>query len=671
MKIEPFPWLRDYYIDMNKLYTELILEKIENELLGKKKVILQGYEEMFKSKGRDKILIKGDPGMGKTTLGRKIGWDWVKGLFKIFSLVFVVFLKLVQPGEPIEDVILKQNPELEGLGVMVEKLRGILDRFSDRCLLILGLGKNEDVLKIIRNQKLIKCGIIVSSRPHSTREIKMNFSTVVRVGGFSEKEARMFVSNFLSDSNKIEQVMRFRPSDSREHFPIQQCPILLSFFCFLVAEEEIDLCDKKLSIGDIYTRLVKCLYKKFMIRKNLAFKVANFNEVMKSLGKLAFKTLTLNNPLLQRAEVLEMIGEFAFEYGLFAGHEDIRLCGDPTADIYVTYPHRSLEEFFGSFGFIQVLCEGKTLDDILDSYRKDLIFMVNPLVLKFSLWFLSSSDIDFLKRDECYDKLTSYVAECVDSKVFTPHKIGDVFAAIDMLDTNLEHSTLKFFRDSLNKCKHVTTLYMTKVDRGYTGSVDSKGVGHFVGLMNKDFFDRLTKIIIGRDTFKLKDTDDKALAWSINTNYNSALQIMDLLLDKCDLSQTNPQIYLRIYEVGSFININPFLGRYVRHLYIHGNGSFLGRGVEASAEFPDCPIITHLTIQRQRIASSVSPALRRAIQSGKLPRLRRVTIIKCHDQGQRSDWPEEVEVTMLDHLNEAKLLKMFEADEIQSSNSDC
>ena len=550
-----------------------------------------------------------------------------------------------------------------------------MDRFSDRCLLILdgldehGLGKNEDVLKIIRNQKLIKCGIIVSSRPHSTREIKMNFSTVVRVGGFSEKEARMFVSNFLSDSNKIEQVMRFRPSDSREHFPIQQCPILLSFFCFLVAEEEIDLCDKKLSIGDIYTRLVKCLYKKFMIRKNLPFKVANFNEVMKSLGKLAFKTLTLNNPLLQRAEVLEMIGEFAFEYGLFPGHEDIRLCGDPTADIYVTYPHRSLEEFFGSFGFIQVLCEGNTLNDILDFYRKELIFMVNPLVLKFSLWFLSSSDIDFLKRDECYDKLTSYVAECADSKVFTPHKIRDVFAAIDMLDTQLEHSTLKFFRDSLNKCKHVTTLYMTKVHKGYTGYDDSKGVAHIVGLMNKDFFDRLTKIIIGRDTFKLKDTDDKALAISIEAHYNDALQIMNLLLQKYDLSQRNHQIYLRI-TVSSWTDITPLLCRYVKHLYIGTNRS-RSCLVKASAEFPHCPILTHLTIQRQDIDSSVSRTLRRAIQGGKLPCLRRATMIKCYGQGLLSDWPEQVKVTITDDENEAKLLKMFKSDEIESSNSNC
>ena len=70
-------------------------------------------------------------------------------------MVFFIFLKFVQPGELIENMILKQNPELVGLGVSAEKLRSILDRFSDRCLLILdgldehGLGRNEDVFKMI------------------------------------------------------------------------------------------------------------------------------------------------------------------------------------------------------------------------------------------------------------------------------------------------------------------------------------------------------------------------------------------------------------------------------------------------------------------------------------------------------------------------------------------
>ena len=64
MKIEPFPWLRDYYIDMNKLYTELILEKIENEVLGVSRRTLKDYKEMFESDDRDKIGLD-EHGLGK------------------------------------------------------------------------------------------------------------------------------------------------------------------------------------------------------------------------------------------------------------------------------------------------------------------------------------------------------------------------------------------------------------------------------------------------------------------------------------------------------------------------------------------------------------------------------------------------------------------------------
>ena len=256
-------------------------------------------------------------------------------VFRMFSIVFFVFLKFVQPGKSIENIIIEQNPELEGLGVSPEKLQGILDRFSDRCLLILdgldehGLGQNLDVLKIIKNQKLLGCRIVVSSRPHSTREVASYFPTVIRVDGFNRKEAERFASNFFTDKRKIKEIMTFRPSDSREQFPIQQCPILLSFFCFLVAENEIDLKDTTIGVGDIYTLLVKCLYKKYTIRENAEHKKKNFNKVLRSVGRLALKTLISNKPLLKRRTVLRVVGQFAFDYGLFAGHEDIRLLGIP------------------------------------------------------------------------------------------------------------------------------------------------------------------------------------------------------------------------------------------------------------------------------------------------------------------------------------------------------
>ena len=249
------------------------------------------------------------------------------------------------------------------------------------------------------------------------------------------------------------------------------------------------MADKKISIGDIYTRLVKCLYKKYTIRTHIAYKPDDFNKVMKSVGKLALQTLMSNKPLFQRCEVLRIAGHFAFDYGLFAGHEEFRLLGDPTADLYVTYPHRSLEEFFCSFGFIQALDDEKSVDDILGSDCEKSIFMVDPLVLSFCLWFLSRSDFKFLQRGECYSKLTSCVAERIDSTVFDSDIIGLKFS-IDMSSPpgQFDRSQIQFFRDILSKCNHMKSV-----------NVDERFFENVSDLTDTDFTDRMTKIVIGRD----------------------------------------------------------------------------------------------------------------------------------------------------------------------------
>ena len=183
MMIEPFPCLQDHgHIDKLYISTKLAPEKIDNELLEEDRFPLRNYKEMFNSNGRDKILVKADQGMGKTTFGKKVRWDWAKGVLNIFSIVFFVSLRLVKPVDLIENLIIQQTPALESLGISREKLCATLNRFSDRCLLILdgfdehGPIHNQDVLKIIRNKKLLNCGVVVFSRPDHTREFESHFS---------------------------------------------------------------------------------------------------------------------------------------------------------------------------------------------------------------------------------------------------------------------------------------------------------------------------------------------------------------------------------------------------------------------------------------------------------------------------------------------------------------
>ena len=194
MKIEVAPWIRDYVVDMEELYTELALEKIHNKPAWQESQVLNHYSDLFENcksveqslesdshvteppvkrcrtenitdfppklspEKCDKILMKGDPDMGKTTQCKKISWDWAKKSFKHVDIVFFVALKLVKPGDIIENVIIKQNPYMKGLKITDQKLGSILESFGRNCLLILdgldehALGENEDVHSIIKVQ---------------------------------------------------------------------------------------------------------------------------------------------------------------------------------------------------------------------------------------------------------------------------------------------------------------------------------------------------------------------------------------------------------------------------------------------------------------------------------------------------------------------------------------
>ena len=372
MKIEVAPWIKAYATKMDDLYTELTLEKVDDKPTGECERKLNHYSDVLiegldmeaidedlkrfsqetsentkkmdsgvntdfvknietQTQGK-KILFKGDPGMGKTTLVKKITWDWAKKVLRVFSFVFFVFLKIVNPGDLIENVIIEQNPALEGLGITPEKLRVILDTFGNRCLLVLdgldehALGQNEDLLKIIRGQKRLDCNIILTSRPHSIRQIQQYFPTIVRIDGFTYSKAELFAAKLLGDQRlKIQDVLKFNPADFRKDIPIYKCPILLSFMCLLVRVDDIDLSRKTIDTGEIYTRMVRCLYKKFIIRKDTEYENETFVSSITKIGKLAFKTLLSGNPLLQRSQVIKDVGPDAFGYGLLIGHEDFRL----------------------------------------------------------------------------------------------------------------------------------------------------------------------------------------------------------------------------------------------------------------------------------------------------------------------------------------------------------
>ena len=434
-------------------------------------------------------------------------------------------------------------------------------------------------------------------------------------------------------------------------------------------EDQLDLLDRKLTVGDLYLRMVLCLYKTFTIRKGIRFVQSEFVQVMKSVGTLALKTLVSNNPLLQKSEVLRIAGEFAFEYGFFDGHEDFGLCTDPTDDIYVTYPHRSIEEFFGTFGFLQALDDGKSIDDILGSDCEEPIFMVNPLVLRFCLWLLTQKCFD--SQQNIYQQLVLFAAERIDFRLLDILAFEEMYPAMNMHDNDSLKS--KFFKDILHKCQCVRVLV---IKTGDDDKCSYEQADRVLGLMSSDLLSKLTQVTFG-DHCPFLPVHGDILKITIDaTDPETSHKYLNTLLPKYNLLKRNPQVHAQVachksnvytrVEGGKTCDLSTLIiehltelvlvGEDRKKLYLFGKDKLSPVTLFASGKFHYCPQFTHLTLTDFHIDDSVPSALMKAVQNGDLPHLKRVELSDCTTTD--CEWPTVQEFSF-------KTEEMFDSRKMQ------
>ena len=172
------------------------------------------------------------------------------------------------------------------------------------------------------------------------------------------------------------------------------------------------------------------------------------------------KTLLSGDPLLKRSDVIREIGEGAFDYGLLIGHEDFRLIRDETADIFVTFPHRSIQEFLGVLYFIWMLNKGKTVQYLVGSDCVKPIFLTNPLFLQFCLWFLwdDQTYFNFEKRHTVYKCLIQFSLNLMNCRQLdmTPYPVFHISSA----DITWGKLGVRFLVDILVNCNKTSTLIL-------------------------------------------------------------------------------------------------------------------------------------------------------------------------------------------------------------------
>ncbi|XP_073485507.1 NACHT, LRR and PYD domains-containing protein 12-like isoform X2 [Aquarana catesbeiana] len=183
------------------------------------------------------VMVSGVPGIGKTTLMKKIVYDWVNGeLYQRFAFVFFFkFRELNKLGKvSLEKMILQQYPHLEsqignilkhpeillflfdGLDESIHQIDFNSSRITSDPKQRQNLGVIVDSL--VRHRLLMGCSVLITSRPTRLASINTkDFQRMAEINGFHHRDQLIYFEHFFRNKELSEKAFHYVQENDTLH----------------------------------------------------------------------------------------------------------------------------------------------------------------------------------------------------------------------------------------------------------------------------------------------------------------------------------------------------------------------------------------------------------------------------------------------------------------------
>ena len=399
---------------------------------------LQSYDELVnlkdcKEQSVNRILVKGNPGCGKSTLISKLAYDWAKNdpssPYHKFQLLFVIDLKEATPGTDLLDVVKDQLlPKIskEALEKYIEchaeSVMWLFDGY-DEAPLSFQEGNCGDIKHILSSKWLSQSCLIMTTRLYKVSDINVRYKSYVQVEltGLSVESMVHYAAKFFDvpfehlawvcmmkkhlfilnpadpsaekpPTNRMEEVKNVasflaKITSTEALRQICKFPIMLTMMCFLWKEEQ--------DLTHVSTRLyLEALVHmaKHRLGKNSEGEEMDVSGIRKvvdgllvKLGKIALDGLLENKLLFPGKDFdLEILNK-ACEVGLVS-KERKRSKLNPVS--FVCFLHKTFQEMSAAYYWASL---ANNDPELFESYLNEVDEMEDKeLLLRFCCGFSES-----------------------------------------------------------------------------------------------------------------------------------------------------------------------------------------------------------------------------------------------------------------------------------------
>ena len=357
------------------------------------------------------ILMDGAPGVGKTTISRKICKDWSENELGVnFNLVILLPLReliigchddsnfsladLVRADDPeLKDQVVKYLQKTSGTGVLF-----IFDGFDE--LGTYHRTKQSLFLDIVKGNKLHCCSVLITSRTYASGSLKEinHINRHVEVLGFKKQQINSCIRKNITDKDKAKQLLQML----KERLDIVSlCYIPLN--CRIV----LYVYQQQYTLPDTLTQLyeVFILYTiKHYAEKISATQDVDLDEVKQTnsvhslpsviiknldyLSHIAYAGMLEDKLVFEYSEIKQSIN--ALSLGLLNMIDTVTNCGE---EHYYQFLHFTLQEFLAAWHVKKTMTGEEKLEFLKQRQNEDRF--------RITLLFLSGlTGLDFLPDNQ-------------------------------------------------------------------------------------------------------------------------------------------------------------------------------------------------------------------------------------------------------------------------------